>query len=91
MNTRKELNIINNLITLFLGLSIIGTIITFFVMIFGEDSLPFFICLISLLALYFSMVFFRAIIEIYDATVTKNDTQNDILNNMDEDNTNLPK
>ena len=67
--TRKHLNILYNLTTILLTISIIGSILTFFAMIAGEGSLPFIICTSVSVSLYISTVLLSAIIDIYNAVV----------------------
>ena len=69
MNTKKHLNILSSLITLLFALSIIGLVASFIAMIGGEGPLPFAICVILFLSLYFSMVFINVIIDFYDVLV----------------------
>lgn len=88
MNTRKHLNIIYNLATILLFLSVIGIIFCFIAMIADGGALPFLICAIAALSLYFSKVFLSVIIDFYDAVVTKNKVYNAILNTIGEDEAN---
>ena len=63
-------------------LSVVGVIVCFIAMISGEGALPFLICTVLAISLYFSMVFLSTIIDFYDVIVIHQKTEKDESQNQ---------
>ena len=82
MNTKKHLNILFNATSILCVLSVAGVIVCFIAMISGEGALPFLICTVLAISLYFSMVFLSTIIDFYDVIVIHQKTEKDESQNQ---------